>query len=82
MPTGSAPCSTRRCLTAAVFAAAITAPARALTTARGVAEGASKPYQLDEAVKATEAYVRENPWQAVGIAAGVGLVLGLLISRR
>jgi len=36
----------------------------------------------DEAVKATEAYVRENPWQAVGIAAGVGLVLGLLISRR
>ena len=27
-------------------------------------------------------YVRGNPWQAVGIAAGVGLVLGLLISRR
>jgi ElaB/YqjD/DUF883 family membrane-anchored ribosome-binding protein len=27
-------------------------------------------------------YVRGNPWQAIGIAAGVGLVLGLLISRR
>jgi ElaB/YqjD/DUF883 family membrane-anchored ribosome-binding protein len=27
-------------------------------------------------------YVRGNPWQAVGIAAGVGLVLGLLLSRR
>ena len=27
-------------------------------------------------------YVRDNPWQAVGIAAGVGLVLGLLVSRR
>jgi ElaB/YqjD/DUF883 family membrane-anchored ribosome-binding protein len=27
-------------------------------------------------------YVRHNPWQAVGIAAGIGLVLGLLISRR
>lgn len=27
-------------------------------------------------------YVRGNPWQAVGIAAGIGLVLGLLISRR
>jgi ElaB/YqjD/DUF883 family membrane-anchored ribosome-binding protein len=27
-------------------------------------------------------YVRGNPWQAVGVAAGVGLVLGLLISRR
>lgn len=27
-------------------------------------------------------YVRGNPWQAVGIAAIVGLVLGLLITRR
>jgi ElaB/YqjD/DUF883 family membrane-anchored ribosome-binding protein len=27
-------------------------------------------------------YVRGNPWQAVGIAAGVGLVLGLFMSRR
>jgi ElaB/YqjD/DUF883 family membrane-anchored ribosome-binding protein len=27
-------------------------------------------------------YVRGNPWQAVGIAAGVGLILGLLMSRR
>lgn len=27
-------------------------------------------------------YVRGNPWQAVGIAAGIGLLLGLLVSRR
>lgn len=27
-------------------------------------------------------YVRGNPWQAVGIAAGVGLLIGLLMSRR
>jgi ElaB/YqjD/DUF883 family membrane-anchored ribosome-binding protein len=27
-------------------------------------------------------YVRGNPWQAVGVAALVGLVLGLLVSRR
>ena len=27
-------------------------------------------------------YVRRNPWAAVGIAAGVALVLGLIISRR
>lgn len=27
-------------------------------------------------------YVRGNPWQAVGIAAATGLVLGLLLSRR
>jgi len=34
-----------------------------------------------EAAKAAEAYMRENPWNAVGIAAGVGLILGLLIRR-
>jgi ElaB/YqjD/DUF883 family membrane-anchored ribosome-binding protein len=27
-------------------------------------------------------YVRGNPWQAVGIAAGIGLVLGVLMMRR
>lgn len=26
--------------------------------------------------------VRENPWTAVGIAAGIGLVLGILIARK
>ena len=35
-----------------------------------------------EAVKVTDDYVQENPWKAVGIAAGVGLVIGLLVSRR
>jgi ElaB/YqjD/DUF883 family membrane-anchored ribosome-binding protein len=34
------------------------------------------------AAKATDDYVHENPWRAVGIAAGVGLVIGLLIGRR
>ena len=29
-----------------------------------------------------DVYVRGNPWPAVGIAAGIGLVLGLLMSRR
>ncbi len=27
-------------------------------------------------------YVRDNPWQAVGIAAGVAFLLGVLVSRR
>src|SRR5262245_60293053 len=36
----------------------------------------------EEAVRVTETYVRDNPWQAVGVAAGVGLLLGLLLSRR
>jgi ElaB/YqjD/DUF883 family membrane-anchored ribosome-binding protein len=29
-----------------------------------------------------EGYVRDNPWQSVGIAAGVGLLLGFILSRR
>lgn len=35
-----------------------------------------------EVADATDEYVRTNPWQSVGIAAGVGLLLGLLLSRR
>lgn len=31
---------------------------------------------------AADDFVQDNPWKAVGIAAGVGLVLGLLLSRR
>jgi ElaB/YqjD/DUF883 family membrane-anchored ribosome-binding protein len=34
------------------------------------------------AARATDDYVHDNPWQAVGIAAAVGLVLGVLIGRR
>jgi ElaB/YqjD/DUF883 family membrane-anchored ribosome-binding protein len=31
---------------------------------------------------ATDSYVHEHPWQAAGIGAGVGLLLGMLIARR
>jgi ElaB/YqjD/DUF883 family membrane-anchored ribosome-binding protein len=34
-----------------------------------------------EAVDVADDYVRENPWSAVGIAAAVGLVIGMLIRR-
>lgn len=34
------------------------------------------------AAKATDDYVHENPWKAIGIAASIGLVIGVLISRR
>jgi len=34
------------------------------------------------AARATDDYVHDHPWHAVGIAALVGLVLGTLISRR
>lgn len=35
-----------------------------------------------EAARATDEFVHESPWAAVGIAAGVGLLVGMLISRR
>ena len=35
-----------------------------------------------EVADAADEYVRENPWQSVGIAAGIGLVVGLLLARR
>ncbi len=38
--------------------------------------------QAREAAKDADRYVRDNPWQAVGIAAGVAFVIGLLVSRR
>ena len=31
---------------------------------------------------ATDEFVHENPWKSIGIAAGVGLVIGLFVSRR
>lgn len=35
-----------------------------------------------EALHSSEEYVRENPLQSLAIGAGVGLLLGLLVSRR
>jgi ElaB/YqjD/DUF883 family membrane-anchored ribosome-binding protein len=34
------------------------------------------------AVQATEGYVQTHPWQTLGIAAGIGMLLGMLITRR
>ena len=34
------------------------------------------------AAKATDEYVHVHPWQAVGVGAAVGLLVGLLIARR
>jgi ElaB/YqjD/DUF883 family membrane-anchored ribosome-binding protein len=38
--------------------------------------------QTKAAARATDTYVQENPWRAVGIAAGAGLLVGLLLARR
>jgi ElaB/YqjD/DUF883 family membrane-anchored ribosome-binding protein len=34
------------------------------------------------AMDSTDAYVRGNPWRAVGISAAVGALVGFLIARR
>jgi ElaB/YqjD/DUF883 family membrane-anchored ribosome-binding protein len=49
---------------------------KALADAEQVVVNKSK-----EAAEIADDYVRENPWAAVGVAAGVGLLLGLLMRR-
>jgi ElaB/YqjD/DUF883 family membrane-anchored ribosome-binding protein len=34
------------------------------------------------AARATDDWVHDNPWGAIGVAAGVGFLVGLLVSRR
>ncbi len=33
-----------------------------------------------ETISTTDQYTRENPWKVIGIAAGLGFVLGLLLA--
>lgn len=35
-----------------------------------------------QAARYTDEYVHDNPWRAIGVAAGIGLLLGLLMTRR
>jgi ElaB/YqjD/DUF883 family membrane-anchored ribosome-binding protein len=34
------------------------------------------------AAKATDDYVQENPWKAVGLGTAIGVVIGLLLARK
>jgi len=38
--------------------------------------------QTKEVADQADAYVRKNPWQAVGIAVAAGVIVGLMIGRR
>ena len=38
--------------------------------------------EAKQAARAADEFVHEHPWKAVGIGAGVGLIIGLLIGRR
>ncbi|HET6438839.1 MAG TPA: hypothetical protein VFG59_12300 [Anaeromyxobacter sp.] len=37
---------------------------------------------VDDAGAVVRDYAREHPWAAIGIAAGIGFILGRLMSRR
>jgi ElaB/YqjD/DUF883 family membrane-anchored ribosome-binding protein len=32
--------------------------------------------------KATDHYVHDHPWQSIGVGAGIGLLIGMLIGRK
>jgi ElaB/YqjD/DUF883 family membrane-anchored ribosome-binding protein len=57
---------------------------RGLTTAKKtIADGTDRVQrQSKDAMTAADRYVRDRPWQAVGIAAAAGLVVGFLSRRR
>ena len=38
--------------------------------------------QSKAAARATDDYVHDHPWRSIGVAAGVGVLIGLLIARR
>lgn len=38
--------------------------------------------RAEDATEATDEYVRENPWAAIGIAAAIGIVIGFVAGRR
>jgi ElaB/YqjD/DUF883 family membrane-anchored ribosome-binding protein len=35
-----------------------------------------------DAARSTDDYVHRNPWRAIGVAAAVGFIAGLMINRR
>jgi len=66
---------------------AVEARERAAETVRAARERLGRLEQevvgsARDAARATDRCVRDNPWQSVGIAAGIGLIIGVLISRR
>ncbi|CAG7601465.1 DUF883 family protein [Candidatus Vallotia tarda] len=35
-----------------------------------------------KAARATDDYVHDHPWTSIGVAAGIGMLIGLLINRK
>ena len=66
------------------YAAARTKLERTLEEVRAQAGDATRAAteRTRAAARAADAYAHENPWEAVAVGAGVGLLLGWLIGRR
>ena len=60
------------------------APSRFLRAARMHLSEASDEIadRTRAAATAADDYVRDNPWHAIGFAAGIGLAVGFLLARR
>jgi ElaB/YqjD/DUF883 family membrane-anchored ribosome-binding protein len=57
--------------------------ATVVTTKKAISEGADQVQrQAKEALEAGDRYVRDQPWEAIGIAAVAGLAIGFLVGRR
>jgi ElaB/YqjD/DUF883 family membrane-anchored ribosome-binding protein len=53
------------------------------TTKKAISDGTDEVQrQAKEALEAGDRYVRDQPWDAIGIAAVAGLVIGFLVGRR
>jgi ElaB/YqjD/DUF883 family membrane-anchored ribosome-binding protein len=50
--------------------------------ARIAQAGYAAASQTREAAKATDEYVHDNPWTAIGVAAAVGVVIGVLLTKK
>lgn len=58
--------------------------AAAVTTAKkAIADGVEQVQgQASDAIEASDRYVRNQPWEAIGIAALAGVAVGFLLARR
>jgi ElaB/YqjD/DUF883 family membrane-anchored ribosome-binding protein len=53
------------------------------TTKKAISDGTEQVQrQAKEAFEASDRYVRDQPWEAIGIAALAGLAIGFLVGRR
>jgi ElaB/YqjD/DUF883 family membrane-anchored ribosome-binding protein len=55
-----------------------------VATARAFLEGmpATISDRAGETVKVADGYIREQPWQAIGMTAAAGVLIGFLLGRR